>query len=252
MNTASTDNRFPGGSARAPSAAGGFSLIEMAVVLFVITLLIGSLLVPLGAQVEQRQISETEKALQETREALLGFAVANGYLPCPDTGTDGAENINAGTGFCNTIVGGIIACGRVPHATLGVANSDVWGNRFTYCINEQFARRAPAATFSLATAGTDVNICPIAACGTPISTAAVLAVVSHGRNGFGAINLGTGAQNPVAPHADEQENYDNNDRFIVWRARTGAQAPAGEFDDIVVWLPRFTLFNRMVAAARLP
>src|SRR5688572_30539558 len=108
--------------------AHGFSLIEMAVVLFVITLLIGSLLVPLSTQVEQRQISETEKALAEIREALLGFAVANGYLPCPDTGTNGLENINAGTGFCNTITANV-ACGRLPHATLGVANSDVWGNR---------------------------------------------------------------------------------------------------------------------------
>jgi prepilin-type N-terminal cleavage/methylation domain-containing protein len=231
--------------------AHGFSLIEMAVVLFVITLLIGSLLVPLSTQVEQRQVSETEKALAEIREALLGFAVANGYLPCPDTGTNGLENINAGTGFCNTITVNV-ACGRLPHATLGVANSDVWGNRFTYCVNEQFARRAPAALFSLSTTGTDVNICANQACGTPISTSAVLAVVSHGRNGWGAINLATGAQNPAAPQLDEQENYDNNDRFIVWRTRTAAGATAGEFDDIVVWLPRFTLFNRMVAAGKLP
>ena len=240
------------GAVGIPGNVRGFSLIEMAVVLFVITLLIGSLLVPLGTQVEQRQISETEKALEEIREALLGFAVANGYLPCPDTGTNGLENV-AGTGLCNTITGNI-ACGRLPHATLGVANSDVWSNRFTYCINEQFARRSPATSFSLITAGTDVNICAAAAgpCATAISTSAVLAVVSHGKNGFGAINLATGAQNPAAPHADEQENYDNNDRFIVWRARTGAGATAGEFDDIVVWLPRFTLFNRMVAAAKLP
>ena len=223
----------------------------MAVVLFVITLLIGSVLVPLAAQVEQRQISETEKALEEIREALLGFAVANGYLPCPDTGTNGAENINAGTGFCATITASI-ACGKLPHATLGVANADVWGNRFTYCVNEQFARRAPAATFALTTGGTDINICTTAACGTAISTSAVLAVVAHGKNGFGATNSATGLQNPAAPHVDEQENYDNNDRFIVWRPRTGAGATAGEFDDIVVWLPRFTLFNRMVAATRLP
>ena len=228
----------------------GFSLIEMAVVLFVITLLIGSLLVPLGTQVEQRQISETEKALNEVREALLGFAVANGYLPCPDTGTNGLENF-AGTGLCTTITANV-ACGRLPFATLGVANADVWGNRFTYCVNELFARRGPATTFTLTTAGSDINICTTAACGTAISTSAVLAVVSHGKNGFGAINLGTGAQNPAAPHVDEQENYDNNDRFIVWRTRTGSGATGGEFDDIVVWLPRFTLFNRMVAAAKLP
>jgi type II secretory pathway pseudopilin PulG len=232
------------------SRSSGFSMIEMAVVLFVITLLIGSLLVPLGTQVEQRQISETEKALEEVREALLGFAVVNGYLPCPDTGTNGLENVTGNV--CSAA--GTVSCGRLPHTTLGIANADVWGNRFTYCVNEQFARRGgtPPTNFSLATGGTDVNICPNAACGTPTSTAAVLAVVSHGKNGFGGTNLGTGAQNPAAPHADEQENYDNNDRFIVWRTRTEAGATAGEYDDIVVWLPRFTLFNRMVAAGRLP
>jgi prepilin-type N-terminal cleavage/methylation domain-containing protein len=231
--------------------AHGFSLIEMAVVLFVITLLIGSLLVPLSTQVEQRQVSETEKALAEIREALLGFAVANGYLPCPDTGTNGLENV-AGN-VCSAV--GAVACGRLPHATLGVANSDVWGNRFTYCVNELFARRGgtPSQNFSLTTGGTDVNICANQACGAPISTSAVLAVVSHGRNGFGATQSAPPQnQNPAAPQVDEQENYDNNDRFIVWRTRAAAGAAGGEFDDIVVWLPRFTLFNRMVAAGRLP
>lgn len=232
----------------------GFSLIEMAVVLFIIVLVIGSALVPLSTQVEQRQVSDTEKSLAEIRDALLGFAVANGYLPCPDTGATGAENATgAGNTQCTTITSGI-ACGRLPHVSLGVANSDVWGNRLTYCVNELFARRGAGNTFTLASAGNDVYICAAAAgpCATQVSTAAVFAVVSHGRNGYGAINLGTGLQNTAAPHADEQENYDNNDRYIVWRTRTADGATAGEFDDTVIWLPRYTLFNRMVAAGKLP
>ena len=229
--------------------AGGFSLIEMAVVLFVITLLIGSLLVPLATQVQQRQISETENTLQEIREALLGYAVANGHFPCPDTATNGAENITGNV--CSTITGGV-ACGRLPHVNLGVANSDVWGNRMTYCVNALFAQRGAGNFFSLTTGGTDISICTTAGCGTTITNAAVLAVISHGRNGFGATSLATAAQNPAAPHLDEQENYDNNDRFVVWRTQAGANATAGEFDDIVIWLPRFTIFNRMVAAGKLP
>jgi len=27
---------------------------------------------------------------------------------------------------------------------------------------------------------------------------------------------------------------------------------SGEFDDVVVWIPKTTLFNRMVAASKLP
>jgi type II secretory pathway pseudopilin PulG len=224
----------------------------MTIVLAVISLLVGSILVPLATQVEERQSSDAQATLEEMRDALIGFAVVNGYLPCPDTGTNGSENVNGGTGYCNTITGDNVACGRLPHSNLGVANADVWGNRVTYCVNERFARRTPAASFSLSTAGTDVRICTTQACTTVVNSTAVFALVSHGRNGYGAINLGTGSQNALASSTDEQENYDNNDRNIVYRTRSAAGATAGEFDDIVVWVSRYTVLNRMVVAGKLP
>ena len=58
--------------------AAGFTLIEIAVAIFVIALLLGSILVPLSNQVEQRQISETQKTLEEIKESIIGFAVAKG------------------------------------------------------------------------------------------------------------------------------------------------------------------------------
>src|SRR5690606_3232010 len=119
------------------------------------------------------------------------------------------------------------------------------------CVNERFARRGAEPTFTLSTAGNDIYICTAQASGTRISETAAFAVLSHGPNGYGATNLATGAQNPAAPHADERENYDT-DRNIVWRTRTASGAAAGEFDDIVVWLPRYILFHRMVVAGRLP
>jgi type II secretory pathway pseudopilin PulG len=219
----------------------------MAIAIFVIALLLGSILVPLTTQVEQRQVSDTQKTLDEIREALLGFALANGYLPCPDTGTNGLENVTGGA--CTTIIG-TVAVGRLPHATLGLVNSDVWGNRFTYVVNEQFARRSPSTPFSLTTAS-DIRICTTQACTTTISTSAVFAVISHGKNGFGAIKLATAAQNPVSASADEQENYDT-DRDVVTRPQFTGGAAASEFDDVVIWLPRFTLLNRMVSAGKLP
>ena len=71
----------------------GFTLVEIAVALFIVTLVLGSILVPLTSQVEQRQISDTRKTLEEIKEALMGFAVANGYLPCPAiSATNGLED----------------------------------------------------------------------------------------------------------------------------------------------------------------
>lgn len=231
-------------------AFAGFTLIEMAIALFVISMILGGMLIPLATQVDQRQVSDTEKSLQEIREALIGFAVANGYLPCPDTGTNGTENVNAGSGQCSTISGGI-AYGRIPYLNLGLGNSDVWGNRYTYYVNELFARRSPATPFSLSSAGTDIQVCSSQACTTVYSSTAAFAVISHGKNGAGAYNFNTGTQNATSSSADEQENYDT-DKFVVSRPFYYDGTAASQFDDVVVWLSRYTLFNRMVAAGKLP
>ncbi len=234
--------------------SNGFSLIEMAVAVFVIALLLGSILIPLTTQVEQRQISDTQKTLDEIRDALVGFALTNGYLPCPDTNNDGAENVNTGTGQCSTIASGI-ATGTLPWSTLGVAAVDVWGNRFRYVLNERYARRVPATPFTIsASLGTYVRVCSLQACALAanvLTSSAVAAVISHGKNGLGAIN-NAGVQNPTTGiSADENENVDT-DRDVVSRVVSGAGAAAGEFDDIVTWLSLYTLLNRMVAAGKLP
>ena len=219
----------------------GFSLIELGVVMFIIVLLLGSVLVPLQTQVEQRQISTTEKSLVEIREALLGFAIANGYLPCPDTDNDGAENVNAGSGQCSTISSNI-SHGFLPWGTLGLGENDVWGNRFRYAVREQYARRAPSTLFSLTTTAPNLRVCTAAGCASTLTSTAVAVILSHGKNS--TTTAGSGS-------ADEQENSDA-DRDFVSRTITGPGAAAGEFDDVVTWLPIYVLYNRLVSAGKLP
>ncbi len=230
----------------------GFSLVELAISIFIIALLLGSILVPLATQVEQRQIGETQKSMEEIKEALLGFAATNGYLPCPDTDNDGAENIDTASGKCATVSGDNVSTGNLPWATLGLTTStDAWGNRFRFAINERYGWRAPAALIALTTlSNTDVRICAAAGCGGT-GIAVVAAVVSMGRNGHGATNSQTGVANIAPASADELENLDG-DREIVSRTASAVGAGAGEFDDIVVSISQFVLFNRMIAAAKLP
>lgn len=227
----------------------GFSLLEVAVVLFIIVLLLGSILVPLATQVDQKQINDTQRSLDEIREALIGYALANGNLPCPDTDANGSENITGG-GVCSSIVGGV-AAGRLPYTNLGLGNSDVWGNRYTYVVNATFAQRSPSTPFTLSSTGTSVRVCTTQACTATLSTTAVLAVISHGKNGAGAINFLTNTANAASASTDEQDNY-NTDADVVYRAQQSGGAAASEFDDIVVWLSRYTLLNRMVSASKLP
>ena len=228
----------------------GFTLIELAVAMFILVLLLGSILVPLATQVEQRQVSDTQRTLEEVKEALTGFAVVNGYLPCSDTDNDGLENVNAATGFCSTVASNI-SVGNLPWQTLGVASADVWGNRFRYVVHEQYARRSPASTFTLNTTSPNVRACASSTCGSILASSAVAAILSYGKNGYGATNSLSGAVNPAPTSADELENT-NNDRTVVSRVQTPVGTSAGEFDDIVTWLPVYILFNRMITAGKLP
>ncbi len=223
----------------------GFSLIEMAFVLVIITLLLGGLFVPLTTQVEQKRIAETQKMLEEAKEALLGFAVANGRLPCPDTNNDGLEHL------CGS---GTESEGNLPWATLGVGAADAWGNRLHYRVTNAFTMKFP-----LSTNGT-LNVCSAAGCGagTIIAQKVPAVVLSYGKNGYGSINANRAAGDTTTIpcpaggcSADESENQ-NGDNNFVSRTITPAGTPAGEFDDLVVWLSPNVLFNRMVAAGKLP
>ena len=218
--------------------APGFSLIEMAFVLIIVTLLLGGLLVPFATQVEQKRIAETNKALEEIKEALMGFAVANRRLPCPDTTNDGIEDTP-----CVSVVA-VATEGNIPWTTLGISNSDAWGNRFGYRVTNAFA--APA-TISLTppTAGR-LTICTVADCASRLANDIPAVVYSLGKNGQ---SFSCGPPIP-AIHADECENRDADDIFVS-RIITGPGA-AVEFDDLVIWLSSNVLFNRMVAAGQLP
>src|SRR5688572_15259529 len=100
--------------ARLPSR--GFSLVELAVVLAVVGLLLGSLMYTLQAQTEQRAREETQRRLEQAREALLGYAVANGRLPCPASAASaGIESDNpSGSNICTNPYDGFL-----PSVTLG-------------------------------------------------------------------------------------------------------------------------------------
>lgn len=261
----------------------GFTLIEMAVVLLVVTLLLGGLLVPLATQVQQRKISETQQMLEDIKEALFGFAASHvatdnhPYLPCPDvtatvTGqtamipNDGQEDrCPDANGGCITV--GKDACpvtrGNLPWVTLGTASADSWGNRFRYQVMQNFADSSTGFTLGTTGAirvsnkGSDKNTSSL------VTTAPAL-VMSFGPNGYGAIHEDNNAQAaPPAQNADETTNSSSANPGYLSRTPSASQAaiacsdikpgvPFCEFDDMVIWLSPNILFNRMIAAGRLP
>lgn len=234
----------------------GFTLTELAIVLFIVALLIGGMMVPLSAQIDQRNISDTNKTLAEIREALIGYAASHQatatgkpYLPCPTTDNSGTED-RSPAGDCKKNEGWL------PWVTLGVGQTDAWNNRFRYSVKFPFAYSGDG--FKLDTTITipplpSLKVCDSSGCTNTIADNLPVVILSHGKNGAGATtSSGLKLPDPAAgTEPDEFENV-NDDATFVSRTPSPAGSPSGEFDDIVTWLPTSILFSRMIAAGRLP
>lgn len=266
----------------------GFSLIEVAIVLVIISVLVAIVAVPLATQLEQQRITETNKQLETIKEAIIGFALANGRLPCAARLADnnGVESLNglASNGVCNAYVG------YVPAVTLGLSAIDSngfavdgWGlsqNRIRYAVaNLSITAGAPvactnsvvnvftktdgmrsAAMNCLADPGIFVKMLTICAV-TPTGTANTLNPPLPGNSDpctsilakppFVVFSLGKNAASGGLPLTDEAHNIDS-DSYFVSHTPTAVGSPSGEFDDLVTWPSINTIFARMVQVGRLP
>lgn len=242
----------------------GFTLLEMAITLAIVGFLLGGLMMTLGAQQDVSRVQETRRLLTQAREALYGFAMQNGRLPCPaapgaaSTGLERTANATA-----NGCGGAGSMHGTLPWATLGLPEGDAWGRRFTYSVTPRFARTVQAyplnqygclidptaaptqAAFALCSRG-DYSVQRTGAGGAFLIQApagAVAVIVSHGPNGAGGRM--TGGSAAVAATGDELENADADVLFFDDSEREG-------YDDLVEWVVPSILMNRMVQAGRLP
>ena len=230
----------------------GFTLIEIAIVLVIITILIGGLAVPLSAQIQARRIAETRKTLEEAREAILGYAITHRtigdrpFLPCPDTNGDGIEEPRV----ANTCPQQF---GWLPWVTLGTGAQDAWGNRLRYATHTDVSNDNIGIHNNLRSPPGPVwnQICDTSSCGVANVAANVpVVVISHGPNGWGGRNVkNTTLAAPTG--ADELENLDANNLYV---SRTPSQpgAPAGEFDDLTTWISFNVLINRVCPAGGCP
>ena len=241
----------------------GFSLIEMAIVLFIVALLLGGLLPTVSSQMEQQHRIETRKQLDEIQQALIGYAVIYGRLPCPASDTsNGVENFVSGSsaadGKCSNFDNGF-----VPAATLGTATGvdnqgktgfavDAWGNRIRYAVtwwnSNTFTTTNGMSTYfsSLApnllvcsTASATTSSCSVANSSLTSSPGVPAVIFSTGKNGAS----GSGG-------TDEAANlHSSSSKIFV--SHTPTPSP-NEFDDLVIWISPNILINRMVTAGKLP
>lgn len=264
--------------------ARGFTLTELAIAFLVISLLLGGMLMTLSAQNEGRQLADTQRTLDNAREALIGFAARYGRLPCPavDGATGDELQRNAANAYtCQVCAVTDAYCeGMLPALTLGIGPIDrqgylvdAWGNRVRYtvsnwvfdaggfnlanCVAKQY-KYCPAFTTASAIASLGmtnapafnnqppmVMICDVAAC-SGVRFYAPAVVWSPGRNYLEKLGP------PPTFGADEAANLNTpaDGIFVMHETRVG-NAAGGEFDDIVTWISPSVLYSRLVSAGAL-
>lgn len=228
----------------------GFSLVEIAIVLAIVGLMIGGLLTPLSTQMEQRRVSETRRMLEEAREALVGYAVRHGHLPCPAISAANGQEDRDGYRCTDERRDGFL-----PWATLGLPKLDAWNHLYRYSVTPAFADSGQR--FKLVTPR-DITVFTRDATGALAYAAPAqdipAVIVSHGANGDGAYSeLGVAvAAGNARGNEDERANAQSDVNFVARPQSDNRAQQGGQFDDIVVWVSPNILFNRMVTAQVLP
>jgi prepilin-type N-terminal cleavage/methylation domain-containing protein len=251
----------------------GFSLLEVLIALLVLTLALTGLAMPVASQVALRRQADTQRLLEEAREALLGFAILHGRLPCPATPTSrGIEAFTAGgsalDGRCERFHDGLL-----PAATLGLPGlddagyaRDAWGTgaagRLRYAVfgNGQvlggvanpFTRTngmRAATLLSLGVAPDYLFVCHSGSTATQTDCGPAANQVTR-RAALVVFSLGPNAGTPTGPGTDEARNQDATPVFVTRVG--GAIGDSKAFDDTLTWSSVAMLASRMMAAGRLP
>lgn len=215
----------------------GFSLLELSLCLLIVGLLSSSLISGLAAQRSLNDVQTAQRQLEEIREALLGFSLIHGRLPCPAKPQLASHDEKAGHEDCS------LQHGVVPWITLSIQEGDPWSNRFAYYASDRFTAALTTgsnASFTLDTTG-NANIYD--SNGKTIASDLPAVIVCHGRNSAGAY-ASSGAKLPGAG-GEENENADADLSFI-------AHTTTPVFDDQLIWINQSILKSRMVSAGKLP
>lgn len=254
-----------------------FSLVEVSIILAILAVIIASSISISNNSSKQAKILVTEERLRIIETALESFIHTYKRLPCPTSLANiptnaayGVEAINAagtactdtgatlGTSSGAATVANTLRFGGVPVRTLGLSielMSDGFRNKFSYVIPA--ATTTPAAFFKTVAAaptngfqgsnfGTDTtttnNVINIRrTSSTVIKGNTVYLVMSHGPNGYGAVNTNATIQNSTSgASTDETSNYFTStyDNIFI------ADSYNAGFDDILMYNDRASIITK--------
>jgi type II secretory pathway pseudopilin PulG len=207
----------------------------MAFLIVIIGILTVNLLKPLSASIKNRQIEYTQNVLEEAKRALVGYATLNNILPCPDTDypSDGIPNspcTNSEEGY-------------LPWQELGINGQDAWGSYVRYRPDQNFTSGIFPITSD------NLKIRNIA--GLELSKPDEMDLDNNGSDeeySRVAVILFSCGKNTIPDNGNgyfssalsKCRNSNTPDATYVSDDLTDS------FDDILTWIPRNVLINRLV------
>lgn len=241
------------------SKESGFSLIEVAIALIVISLLMTPLIYAYNIHMETKRSTITTGRVNGISSALLKFYERNGYYPtptqpsvaqgtagfgvpaviglgwpvCAATSTAVCRTANTGFGPTPAATNGILI-GSVPIAALGLPYKlmlDGYGNRLTYAVSENLTTVANFRDDRGAVTVRDF---------AGVDSQAHFAIVSHGKTRMGSFTLAgikaIACNTTTAPVPADSQNC-NNDALFLSNLDAGGKTSVSEgnntafFDD---------------------
>jgi prepilin-type N-terminal cleavage/methylation domain-containing protein len=251
----------------------GFSLIELAVALFIIGLLASMGIASFKAQMVNASIKATKGNQDTIKDALVTYLGKNRRLPCPDTDLDGIENRTLQISTVPLVPDTTSPCvksfGLIPYQTLGLSKSvtiDGWDNFFAY----QVSNTTPISTalnqdWSITTNFHEGNTGSITIQDRSpslitASSNAVVVIISYGKDGLGSYTI-KGTQNALPDPTAQPDEYQNtapNPPTVTFPANVFFKReysdslkdlvnnPGGPFDDVVMVLSANDLLTPLI------
>jgi type II secretory pathway pseudopilin PulG len=238
----------------------GFSLVELAIIITIFSLLLAGLMNGKTIKRETQRVEAADAAMDTLQYSLQAFFQKNGYLPCPaslaaapDTATYGISTdcsltaAPAGT----THVGNAtdeyqIRVGAVPTRTLGIADGyglDAWGNRLSYVVLRQAAVDQAGYDAYVPTQASDyfqiVNAAAAVTYGVSSSELIAYALINYGADGRGAFSKAGSAGLACSTTSADAENCDADKQWMD--APVNEIQGASYFYDFVLWVKKSDL-----------
>lgn len=230
----------------------GTTLIELSIVLVVVSVLLGSSLVPMTRIREQRLQAEAEKQLIQVRDRLIGHAMSLGFLPCP-VSLDSEPSPQANAENCTNYYGAINASilGGVAPSDLAGRLLDPWNRPIRYALSDVNHESIGRLEISDWSSASEIKQIGVSQLGANLSVCTAQDKVCRERSDKNAravfVLLSTGADSSSAGL-----QWTNLNSKTLFQRSPFSNNPDFKFDDHLVWTSQSEIIYWLVRSGQLP